>query len=401
MACVGILNGRRIVAGLLSEYEWKEVVACSKRREILMPDTNLPAQAKTRRWDGGITRYFSHFSGEAPEGYINRESPEHMAMKLAVYQRLLELGIPAELEAGMDDWRADILVGPSAFSECLAVEIQITKQSAQTTYERTAQRHRSGIPTLWMFGSSGSSGSLGEDLLMHNPVFTVQTAPEAARVAEAVFRNKAFYDRPELYKKTPARIVALMVNCQCGSRWLYPFGMVLLMNRICGDKKPVYVSCGLTAKVDKSHNLLRQIQEVEKRFNRYMPLFQAVASKYSLGLGVPSELSRRYLRFKYHNSRAWGRGYSCPECGNDPEPLKRGFPSGSDACKCPGAITAEVDAGTEMKDADKLWRVAAVPGQTEEVMSEAEWKHTFIQPLRDRLKEKPQRYTANGTEQPH
>lgn len=145
MGCTAIVDGKRVVAAFLPDEEWRKVVKRSKLREVLMPDTKLPAVAKTVRWRGGITRFFAHFPGEAPEGYAAYESAEHAARKLAVYARLLDLGFTVELEAGMDDWRADVLVGPSAFGSALAIEIQLTRQSAQATYERTAQRSASGV----------------------------------------------------------------------------------------------------------------------------------------------------------------------------------------------------------------------------------------------------------------
>ncbi|WP_311775989.1 competence protein CoiA family protein [Pseudomonas baetica] len=156
----------------------------SKGRQVLMPDTKLPAQAKTLRWDGGITRYFSHFPGESPEGYTSTESPEHIAMKVAIYKALVDLGIRAELEDGVDDWRADILVGDSAFAPRLAIEVQISPQSAQRTYERTEQRNHSGVPTLWIFGSIGLTGRLSEDLARRNPIFVAETPQDAADIGE-------------------------------------------------------------------------------------------------------------------------------------------------------------------------------------------------------------------------
>lgn len=68
-----------------------------------MPVTRRPTQAKTPLWNGRITRYFSHFPGEAPPGYTNMYSSEHTAMNLAIYQRLLQLGVPVELEAVQED----------------------------------------------------------------------------------------------------------------------------------------------------------------------------------------------------------------------------------------------------------------------------------------------------------
>lgn len=232
MGCVGEIDGRRVIAPLLSAEAWKEVVALSKDRKVLMPDTRCPAQAKTLRWSGGITRYFSHFPGEAPPGYASMESPEHMAMKLAIYQRLLQLGVPVELEAGQDNWRADFLVGVSAFSTALAIEVQLTQQSARRTYDRTAQRRRAGVPTLWLFGAGRLTGHLSLDLLESTPVFVVRNAAEAARIASAVCGGRAFFDDLSIFKKTPAKPLALRIDCACGQRWLYPFGAILLPNRV-------------------------------------------------------------------------------------------------------------------------------------------------------------------------
>jgi len=47
LACVGLVNGCRTVASVLSDEDWKKVVKISKGRQVLMPDTKLPAQAKT------------------------------------------------------------------------------------------------------------------------------------------------------------------------------------------------------------------------------------------------------------------------------------------------------------------------------------------------------------------
>lgn len=90
LACTAIVSGQRVVASFLSDDDWKQVVKISKQRLVKMPDTGLPAQAKTRRWSGGITRFFSHFPGEAPAGYAGEESPLHAAMKLTILLPLTE-----------------------------------------------------------------------------------------------------------------------------------------------------------------------------------------------------------------------------------------------------------------------------------------------------------------------
>lgn len=380
MACVGVAEGRRVVAGLLTDSEWKDVVALSKMRSVFMPDTNLPAQAKTLRWDGGITRYFSHFPGEAPDGYAGGESPEHMAMKLAIYKRLLLLGIPAELEAGADDWRADILVGQQEFSSSLAIEVQITQQSAQRTYERTEQRERSGASTLWVFGPNGMSGSLGHDLLLKTPAFVADTPEKAADIAESVCSGKATYDGLINYQKTPARPVAFMVNCNCGSRWLYPMGAVLLPNRINGDIPPTFISCVRTISVGRSLLPSRRLKAVEDYFNLCAPVIDEAAERYKLDIGRATNVRHRDAWFAGSRHRIYERTYECPNCLASPPPSGN-FPRGLDVLRCPAPIFGEVDARSAL-EIKPSWRAGSARGCIEEVMTDSQWMSGFIQPMR-------------------
>jgi hypothetical protein len=47
--------------------------------------------------------------------------------EIAIYKRLLDLGIRAELEAGAGDWHAYILVGNSKFGSRLASQLSQSK----------------------------------------------------------------------------------------------------------------------------------------------------------------------------------------------------------------------------------------------------------------------------------
>lgn len=383
MGCVGLVNGCRTVASVLSDEEWKKVVKLSKGRQVLMPDTKLPAQAKTLRWVGGITRYFSHFPGESPEGYSGTESPEHIAMKVAIYMKLVALGIPAELEDGVDDWRADILVGVSAFAPRLAIEVQISPQSAQRTYERTEQRNRSGVPTLWIFGSRGLTGVINEDLARANPVFVARTPLDAADIASAVCRGQAFYDDLSHYEQTPARPVALLVNCACGDRWLYPFGCVLLLNRISGETGPMFICCFRTSRVGEGLLPTARMRAVERYFDLAMFAVRVSAEKYGVGFGQPSEVWHRYGYFGNSNSgiRVWERSYGCPACARTPEPLTQGLPKKVALSMCPVPVATTVDARSFLR-VKPSWRMSRKDGWVESVMSERRWKDEFIDPLR-------------------
>lgn len=382
MGCVGEVDGRRVVAPLLSAEAWKEVVALSRDRKVLMPGTRCPAQAKTLRWSGGITRYFSHFPGEAPPGYASMESPEHMAMKLAIYQRLLQLGVPVELEAGQGDWRADLLVGVSAFSTALAIEVQLSQQSAQRTYDRTAQRRRAGVPTLWLFGAGRLTRHLSADLLESTPVFVVRNAAEAARIASAVCSGKAFFDDLSIFKKTPARPLALRIDCGCGQRWLYPFGAILLPNRVSEEAPPFFASCCITGRKFTSTTSMGEEVSAEAYLDRYLVVLKAAAVTYGLRLGVPTRVERVYGR--YRGGGVWKRTFSCPGCSAIPALISQGLPAGVDIMRCPVPATATVDATPVLKLVPS-WRIEPRRGRIEPTMAPKLWKANFIAPLKARL----------------
>jgi hypothetical protein len=378
MGCTAIVDGKRVVGAFLPDDEWRQVVKRSKLREVLMPDTRLPAVAKTVRWRGGITRFFAHFPGEAPEGYTCNESPEHAAQKLAIYARLQELGFTVELEAGMDDWRADVLVGPSAFGPSLAIEVQLTRQSAQATYERTEQRSASGVPTLWLFGKNASTGHVGADLLASNPVFVAEDATHAAAIAQAVCSGSAFFDDLSGFEQTPARPIGVKVACKCGLSWLRPIGVVLLPNRIRGDLKPTYAS--VSAMPAKVRGRRLSYDEASAYFRGYMKVFWSAQKAYGVPVGDP--LIARKVGQEY-----W-RGFACPKCRA--EIYASGVVSvsppilGTEVLRCPLPVTANVDARPSLNILP-TWFVAPPEPRQEPVMSNAEWKERFIGPVRSSI----------------
>lgn len=382
MGCTAIVDGKRVVGAFLPDDEWRQVVKRSKLREVLMPDTKLPAVAKTVRWRGGITRFFSHFPGEAPEGYASHESPEHAAQKLAVYARLLKLGFTVELEAGMDDWRADVLVGSSGFGPALAIEVQLTRQSAQATYERTEQRFASGVPTLWLFGKNASTGHLGADLTASNPVFVAKDVDHAADIAQAVCSGSAFYDDLSQFEQTPARPIGVKVACKCGVDWLRPIGVVLLANRIRGDLKPVYVSCSVTAAKKQGRTLT--MSEAEDYLRRYMRVFGRAAATYGIALGE----SRVARKCRSDAGALYRRDYACPKCrvrAHTNGTIGVGTPiPGDELVRCPLPVVANVDARPVLR-LEPSWFIAKPAPVQESVMSIAEWKERFIDRARASL----------------
>jgi hypothetical protein len=382
LAAVGIVSGKQVIAPLLSDKDWKSVVALSRRREVLMADTGLPAQAKTVRWSGGKTRFFSHFPGEAPEGYAGEESAEHAALKIAVYERLMALGIPAMLESGRDDWRADVLVGESTFGPSLAIEVQLSRQSAERTYERTLQRSQSGTQTLWIFGPTSSSGHLGQDLLINTPVFSTSTPHGAADIAEAVCTGVAYYDTLEGISATPARPIAALVPCKCGTKWLCPIGVVLLPNRLRGDLKPFYVSCTATSAMKPGNSRQMTEREASTYLRRYDKVALTAGKEFKLPVGVGFEIKKSHWGGKVGS--VYVRSFQCPDCyssvyGRGLASIKLPF-QGRELLLCPVPIACEVDARPVLS-IDPRWLAGPIDPKGENLMSPKEWRRRFIEPI--------------------
>lgn len=386
MALSAYHGNRLIIAPKLSDDEWSRVVLLGKKRELSMATTGLCAQAKTVRWRGGITRFFSHFPGEAPDGYAGEESAEHEAMKLAVFEALLATGIDAQLERGTSGWRADVLVSATSFAPALAIEIQLTRQSAELTYQRTAERAASSVPTLWIFGQESSTGHLGSDLLSDTPVFTAKTPDEAADIALAVCRGQAVFDDLSSLSKTPARPVACKVDCNCGAQWLRPQGVILLPNRIRGDLSPTYASSILTKAKRKQNERSLTHEQALAKLCQFDAVFVAAARTYGLQLGTTAGRPFGGLVQTYFpgTGKCFLREYACPTCfrvieGHIPTPKHL------DMKLCPVPVATEVDARHELQRAlrlDPAWLIQPIAGVEEPTMTMPEWMKRFITPMK-------------------
>lgn len=379
MGFSAFVDGERVVAPLASEEEWAAIKRLSKARKVLMADTKLPAQAKTLRWKTHITRFFAHFPGEAPEGYASLESPQHAAMKLAIFLRLREVGIPAEIEWGMDNWQADVFVPESVFGKPLAIEVQLSKQSAEETYQRTSKRTASGVSTLWLFGPRAMQGHLGNDLLSENPVFFVDTLEKATEAAEAVCTGKAVLDDLSRFAETPARPLAVQVNCRCGLSWLRPLGVILLPNRVRGDLEPVFVSCSFTSARQDGKTL--SYNDAVNYLRRYLPVLRKAGEHYDLPLG-----NYQYCeRFRCNGAMAFKQDFTCPRCQRSIYTYgtlsPAFFPKGIDVKRCPLPIFGRVDARPVLK-VSPMWHLQSIEPVIEIVATREEWRVEFIEKVK-------------------
>lgn len=378
MACSATIEGKRVIGQFTTDAEWAAIKKLSKQRMVFMPDTGLPAVAKTIRRSGLVTRFFSHFPGEVPEGYTSNESPEHMALKLAVYAALLRDGYKVELEAGRDDWRADVLLYESARGPLTAIEIQLTAQSAERTHERTAQRNSSGAAALWLFNKTGATNRLGTDLLSQNPAFEVKDESSAVEAVLAVAKGAAFFDDLSSFALTPARPVAVMVNCWCDTKLLWPLGTVLLPNEIRGDQNPLFVSWFNTSARKEGKSL--SYSQAQRYFDRYTLPHSNAAKRYELVL-AEAEMPIK-ARTAQTGKHVYTREVYCPVCGRGIGSSITGkILTGIELTACPVPTNALVDARPVLRLQPK-WFVTKIVGRSTPVMQKAEWQARFSDPLK-------------------
>jgi hypothetical protein len=251
-----------------------------------------------------------------------------------------------------EDRRADVLVGESSFGTSLAIEIQLTRQSAERTYQRTAQRAASGTPTLWVFGQNSSTGHLGADLLASTSVFSAVSPTHAADVSEAVCLGHARFDDLSAFAKTPARPIAALIRCNCGTKWLRPMGVVLLPNRARGDQTPIYASCSITCTEAGTETL-------------NAPAGRAGA--WHMRIVGPG--SRETLLSQ--NRAVFVRRFTCPKWGTEGNVPQRGAVRspipGRELTRCPLPIAACIDARPVLR-ADPGWLIKPLLAREEPTM---------------------------------
>jgi competence protein CoiA len=98
-------------------------------------------------------RFFAHDPGAECE-LAHGETPTHLALKAALAQAAISAGWVAEIEAGGDGWRADVLAtGPDG--RRVALEAQVASRAEAG---RTARYAQEDIGVLWVLTGAGRGG---------------------------------------------------------------------------------------------------------------------------------------------------------------------------------------------------------------------------------------------------
>lgn len=142
------LDAQERVVDLTREEDWERVW----RTGIPMICRDCAGQVWAKRSHLGI-RFMAH--AHASDCASGGESDAHNRLKRALADLAREQGWIADVEAmpGPHDdeqWRADLLVTHPATSARVAVEVQLSPQTADDAKARTNRYSRDGITTLWV-----------------------------------------------------------------------------------------------------------------------------------------------------------------------------------------------------------------------------------------------------------
>jgi len=145
-----VVDGRNIVAPFLSDEEWQELrqAVQAGQKAVVLPCCQVPGFLRVSHRG---TRHFVHKRrGTCSWG---PESEDHLRLKEVVAQAARAAGWEVTTEAAGDGWEADVLAERPGGQSSLRVafEVQLSRQTLETTLARQERYRRSGVRGCWFF----------------------------------------------------------------------------------------------------------------------------------------------------------------------------------------------------------------------------------------------------------
>jgi hypothetical protein len=150
MLLVALLDGQRIDATTLSRASWLELQNSEERKRLILPGCGIRAVAKPR---GESTQYFAHLSVRGCKVDHGGESPQHLAMKGALRDRINAVeGWHAIVEHPHDsrEWIIDVLAESDDSRHRVAFEVQLSTQSPAKYQHRSQRYFDDGLFPVWI-----------------------------------------------------------------------------------------------------------------------------------------------------------------------------------------------------------------------------------------------------------
>lgn len=190
-----MLNGEQVISFLLTEEEWTECRAASKKDpdKLVLPDTCVPCFGRTS--SKGL-RHFVRRAGTGPEAETAPESWQHLMLKKLVAEQALSLGweVDVEVPAPGGEWVADTMMTKG--DRRVVIEAQWSQQPLEE-YQRRQQRYKEGGIECWWITRHDMNkvGGLRRDLPMiplvmdrfkESEEFIAQVASKQLTIAQLV-----------------------------------------------------------------------------------------------------------------------------------------------------------------------------------------------------------------------
>lgn len=143
----GSITGEPVHAYEYDREQWKELAAQNRQdKHLVMACCGRPVVVKTSHCG---TQFFAHVRRD--DTNCPHETEEHLLAKDLVARAIIEAGWQAETEAVLTAHNliADVLATKG--KKRVAFEVQWSRQTMETTYERHAAYAKAGIRELWLF----------------------------------------------------------------------------------------------------------------------------------------------------------------------------------------------------------------------------------------------------------
>lgn len=146
---VAYINGERVDATEMAHWPWRDLVKHPRYAELVLIECGLRAKRVTSHMG---RQYFAHYpSLECPVVHKS-ESPQHLAMKQALKDRINAApGWTAEVEAAHPEraWTADVLA-TNTDGRRLAFEVQLSQQTEEEFVRRSQRYVDDRIGPVWV-----------------------------------------------------------------------------------------------------------------------------------------------------------------------------------------------------------------------------------------------------------
>ncbi|MFJ5694573.1 competence protein CoiA [Arthrobacter sp. NPDC093125] len=149
MPLIAILDGERVDASKHSRESWTELKQSDQLKRMVMPLCGIRAIAKSR----GATFFFAHHRIAECNVDHGGESPQHLAMKAALRDRINSLdGWHAVLEYPHPsrEWIIDVLAESDEKRHRVAFEVQLSSQTPGTYHLRSQRYFNDGVFPVWI-----------------------------------------------------------------------------------------------------------------------------------------------------------------------------------------------------------------------------------------------------------